>query len=176
MSGALGQGSAAATEAITGKQQSASDQDGGAARPDGKKWQTRKFALDGEFVRFLLVGGFSALVNIVSRFLLSRAMPFEIAVPVAYVIGMATAFALMRRFVFGASGRKAHDEFVRFAIVNLVAVVQVWIVSVGLVRFVFPMFSFAWHPEDIAHIVGVSVPVASSYFGHRHFSFARRDS
>jgi putative flippase GtrA len=128
----------------------------------------------GEFGRFLVTGGVAAGVNVGARWLLSHAMVYEIAVVVAYLVGMATAYALTRLFVFERSGRAMVDEAVRFALVNAVALVQVWVVSVGLARLAFPAVGFAWHAEDIAHLIGVAIPAVTSYFGHRHFSFAKR--
>ena len=52
----------------------------------------------------------------------------------AYLVGMTIAYLLNRLFVFERSGRAVADEYVRFGIVNLVALAQVWIVSVGLAR------------------------------------------
>lgn len=126
------------------------------------------------FVLFLAAGGVAALVNVLSRVALSLAMSYEAAVAVAYLCGMTVAFVLNRAFVFAPSGRAAHQEYVRFAIVNLAAIVQVWIVSVGLARVVLPAIGFAWHAETVAHVVGVAVPTVTSYLGHKHFSFAAR--
>lgn len=129
-----------------------------------------------EFLRFVLVGGFSAAVNFGSRIALSQMTSFEVAVLLAYLIGMTTAYFLSRRFVFAASGRKAHDEFIRFGIVNLFAAAQVWVISVGLALYLFPAVGFTWFPEEVAHAIGVAAPVLTSYFGHRHFSFAQNAS
>lgn len=130
-------------------------------------------ARGGEFARFLVTGGIAAGVNVVSRYLLSMTMVYELAVVVAYLFGMTTAYILARIAVFERSGRTRRDEFVRFALVNVVAVVQVWVISVGLARLVFPWMGFTWHAEDIAHVIGVVFPVFTSYLGHRHFSFAK---
>ena len=128
----------------------------------------------GEFGRFLLTGGLAAGVNVVARWGLSHALAYEAAVVLAYLVGMATAYLLSRAFVFARSGRTVTDEAVRFALVNVVALVQVWIVSVGLARLVFPAVGFDWHAEDFAHLIGVAIPAVTSYFGHRHFSFSSR--
>ena len=130
--------------------------------------ERRRFAL------FLLAGGIAAVVNILSRVALNWAMPYEIAIVVAYLCGMTTAYLLNRYFVFASSGRGAASEYLRFALVNLAAVAQVWIVSVGLARLVLPAIGFSWHAETVAHIIGVAVPVFTSYFGHKHFSFAAK--
>ena len=129
---------------------------------------TRRFAL------FLLAGGIAAAVNILSRIALNWAMPYEAAIVVAYLAGMTAAYLLNRFFVFESSGRGAASEYLRFALVNLAAVAQVWIVSVGLARFVFPAIGFSWQPETVAHVIGVAVPVFTSYLGHKHFSFAAK--
>ena len=130
---------------------------------------TRRFAL------FVVAGGIAALVNIASRIALNLVMPYEVAIVVAYVCGMTTAYALNKLFVFERSGRAVTDEYVRFTLVNLVAVAQVWLVSVGLARLLFPAVGFTWHAETVAHVVGVIVPVFTSYLGHKHFSFAARE-
>lgn len=124
-----------------------------------------------EFVRFALAGGVAAAVNILSRWLLSPFVRFEIAVIIAYVIGMITAFILTRHFVFERSDRNVRNEAMRFALVNLVALVQVWIVSVGLAEWVFPWLGLVWQKDLIAHTVGVISPIATSYFGHKKFTF-----
>lgn len=128
----------------------------------------------GEFGRFLVTGGVAAGVNVASRWLFDFVMPFEAAVVVAYLAGMVTAYTLSKLFVFSRSGRSVSDEFLRFAIVNVVALAQVWVVSVGLARYGFPAIGFTWHADDVAHVIGVIVPAVTSYLGHRHFSFAAR--
>jgi putative flippase GtrA len=123
-------------------------------------------------VLFVLVGGIAAGVNIVSRIVFSLAVPYEVAIVLAYGCGMTTAYVLNRMLVFMPSGRRVSHEYLRFALVNLVAAAQVWIVSVALARFAFPWVGFAWHAETVAHVIGIVVPAFTSYFGHKHFSFA----
>lgn len=127
----------------------------------------------GEFGRFLVTGGIAAAVNLLARWLLNFAMSYELAVALAYLFGMTTAYLLARMFVFEASGRSTRSEFLRFAIVNVFALAQVWLVSVGLARLAFPAIDFTWHAENIAHVVGVGIPAVTSYFGHRYFSFSK---
>ena len=126
------------------------------------------------FVLFVLAGGTAALVNILSRIAFNWIMPYEVAIIVAYLCGMTTAYLLNRYFVFAASGRGVASEYTRFALVNLAAVAQVWIVSVGLARLAFPAIGFTWHAETVAHVIGVAIPVFTSYLGHKHFSFAAK--
>ncbi len=119
------------------------------------------------------MGGIAAAVNIGSRLLFNRVMPYEAAVVVAYVCGMTVAFLLNRAFVFqGASKGRASRQTWRFALVNLAALAQVWVVGVGLARIVFLKIGFVWHAELVAHSIAVASPVVTSYFAHKYFSFA----
>jgi putative flippase GtrA len=128
-----------------------------------------------QFSTFLLVGGIAALANWGSRIGLSVAgLQLTVAIIVAYTIGMATAYVLSKLFVFEKSGRKVHDEAFRFVVVNIVAVVQVWLVTVGLQRWGLPAIDWTWHPEEVAHAIGVASPIITSYFGHQYFTFNKK--
>lgn len=132
--------------------------------------QFRTFEAD-RFLRFVLTGGFAAVVNVASRWLFSFVMLYELAVCFAYLVGMLTAFALSRSFVFKRSSAPALQQLGRFTLVNAAAFCQVWLISVSLARFFFPFMGLTWHAETIAHIIGVSSPVITSYFAHRRYSF-----
>ena len=124
-----------------------------------------------QFFVFLLVGGFAALVNFMSRILYNTQLNYEWAVFFAYLTGMLTAYVLSRYMVFGPSLRSKRSELFRFTIVNIIALVQVWGISVGLARYIFPWLEFSYHPYEVAHLIGLSIPVFSSYLGHKYFSF-----
>ena len=124
------------------------------------------------FAGFVLTGGIAAAVNIGARWLLSLTMVYELAVTLAYLVGMTTAFILSRQFVFDASGRRWHRDYLRFAAVNAGSFLVVLAVSVGLARALFPAIGFTWHAEDLAHVIGVVSPVVLSYYAHKHYSFA----
>lgn len=124
------------------------------------------------FVLFLLLSGFAALVNVTSRILFNVFMPYEFAILLAYLTGMATAFTLNRQFVFETSHRSASAQFSRFALVNVVAVAQVWIVSIFLARYALPSIGIIQKDAEIVgHIVGVASPIMTSYYLHKSFSF-----
>lgn len=127
-----------------------------------------------EFVTFVAVGALAAAVNWLSNILLLFVMPLDFSILVAYLIGMTTAYTLNRSFVFKLSGRRVHDEYMRFAIVNIIAVAQVWLVTMGLARLLLPAVGWTLYPAELAHAVGVASPIITSYFGHRYFTFARK--
>ena len=127
-----------------------------------------------QFARFLLTGGVAAIVNLGSRYLFNRAVSFEVAVFLAYLTGMTTAYVLARLLVFDASGRSIASELGRFAVVNLFALGFVWFISIGFARVVFPALAFTWYADDIAHLIGVLAPALTSFLGHRFYTFARR--
>lgn len=123
------------------------------------------------FVLFVIVGGAAAALNVGSRSVIERYTSFEIAVVLAFPIATIFAYLANRTFVFGSSGAPWHLEYGRFLLVNLAALIQVWLVSVGLVKIIFPSIQFYWHPETIGHGIGVLSPVVTSYYAHKHFSF-----
>lgn len=125
------------------------------------------------FARFLAMGGIAASANIGARWLLSFTLAYEAAVALSYLVGMTVAFMLMRLLVFAPSDRSASVQFSRFAMVNAISFIQVWLVSIGLVRIAFPVAGFAWHDETVGHVIGVLSPIVTSYLLHQHFTFAR---
>ncbi len=127
--------------------------------------------LSAEFARFLLTGGIAALVNFGSRLGLEYWMPFSAAVLLAYVIGMATAFLLAKIFVFKQSTHELPKSALYFVGVNLVAILQTWAVSMGLAFYLLPWLGVSLYRLEIAHAVGLAVPVFSSYIGHKYLSF-----
>jgi putative flippase GtrA len=124
-----------------------------------------------QFVRFLLAGGVAAAANYGSRFLFSRWVGYEQAIVLAYLVGMFAAFLLMRGHVFEAKGKVLAPQVVKFVGVNFLAVLQTLIISVVLARWVLPAWGVIDHAEALAHLVGVLIPVVTSYFGHKLFTF-----
>jgi putative flippase GtrA len=123
------------------------------------------------FIKFVAVGGFAALVNLGSRIVINEYTNYRWAVALAYLCGMITAFTLSKLLVFEKSGRSTQHEFLWFTLVNVFAAAQVWLISVGLAEYYFPWVGFKWKPELVAHFIGVSIPVFTSYLGHKHLSF-----
>ena len=139
------------------------DQNTGTARPGG--------LLTPQFIRFLLAGGIAAAANFGSRFVFSQWLPYSVAIVLAYLVGMSVAFVLMRRHVFTGSRGALGAQIAKFVGVNLLAVLQTLLISLALVRWVLPALGVVTYNEAIAHLIGVVVPVFTSYFGHRLLTF-----
>lgn len=127
--------------------------------------------LSRQFILFLVTGGTAALVNFGSRMVYNQWMSFSNAIVLAYLTGMVTAFVLAKWLVFKRSEQSVGRSAFLFTAVNVVAVLQTWLISMGLAMYALPAMGVQlWVPE-IAHAVGVVVPVFTSYLGHKHFSF-----
>lgn len=123
------------------------------------------------FARFITTSGTSAAINMATRWLLSLLLAYETAVALAYVVGVVTAFLLARLFVFERVAGDTHAQFARFALINVIGFTQVWLISVGLVRWVFPAVGLVWSAETLAHLIGLGSLAATSYSLHKRFSF-----
>ena len=124
-----------------------------------------------QFVIFLVTGGLAAAVNFSSRILYNQWVDFSVAVVLAYLTGMVTAFVLARYFVFTESSQSMQRSALWFVVVNMVAVIQTWVISMLLAYYVLPRMGLTKFIPEIAHAVGVVVPVFTSYLGHKRFSF-----
>jgi putative flippase GtrA len=124
-----------------------------------------------QFLAFLITGGLAASVNFFSRMLYSLRLDYPVAIVLAYLTGMVTAFVLARLFVFKESQQPLHHSAMFFVLVNLVAVAQTWVISMLLAYHVLPAMGIRRFVPEIAHAVGVIVPVFTSYLGHKRWSF-----
>jgi putative flippase GtrA len=126
-----------------------------------------------QFPRFLAAGGLAALANFGSRFLFSQFVSFELAVVLAFCVGLATGFLLNKCYVFVGSINALHVEFGYYLLVNLLALVQTWLISVYGALWLSPQFGVAV-AQAVAHAAGILFPVFTSYVGHRYFTFRER--
>jgi putative flippase GtrA len=127
-----------------------------------------------QFIKFVLTGGFAALVNFVSRILLDIFLSFSLSVVLAYFVGMCTAFILNKLFVFEQADNRTGWQALMFVAVNLLAVLQTYVISVGLAEWLFPYLEFTWHSHEVAHFIGISVPTVTSYIGHKYLTFRQK--
>lgn len=123
-----------------------------------------------QFVAFLLTGGTAAAINFISRIVYNQWLGFSSAVILAYLTGMVTAYVLARTFVFTGRHPLSRSIFY-FTLINLVAIVQTWLVSLLMLNHVLPAFSVVRFAPELAHAVGIVVPVFTSFLGHKYLSF-----
>ena len=124
-----------------------------------------------QFLAFLITGGLAAAVNFGARILYNQWVEFSAAVILAYLTGMITAFLLARSFVFTEGSQSVQRRATFFVLVNGVAVLQTWAISMLLAYYVLPWAGITRFVPEIAHAVGVAVPVFTSYLGHKRWSF-----
>ena len=124
-----------------------------------------------QFLAFLLTGGTAALVNFVTRIIYNMWVGFSTAVVLAYLTGMVTAYVLARIFVFKVSTQTLQRSILLFALVNLLAIVQTWAVSLLMAYSVLPALGVPLFRLEIAHAIGIVIPVFTSFLGHKYWSF-----
>jgi len=124
-----------------------------------------------QFFLFILCGGTAAAVNFLSRIVFNNWFSFSLSVIFAYLLGMITAFTLAKIFVFQNSSQGTAQSLFFFVIVNLFSILQTWTISIIMVTYLLPWLHIKQFAHEIAHGVGVLVPVFTSFLGHRKWSF-----
>ncbi len=123
-----------------------------------------------QFSRFLVAGGIAAGTNFGSRFIFSTFLPYSFSIVFAYLVGMVVAFLLMRGHVFDARNGSVLPQIVKFITINALAVLQTLVISLLLASWMSQLVSVD-QSEALAHLIGVLVPVVTSYFGHKYLTF-----
>ncbi len=124
-----------------------------------------------QFIKFVLAGGTAAVANFGSRFVFNIWTSYEVAIILAYLVGMTVAFLLMRGQVFSAEKQPLAPQVLKFFGINLLAVLQTFFISILFLRNILPYLNIVDHAAAVAHLIGVLVPVVTSYFGHKHLTF-----
>lgn len=125
-----------------------------------------------QFLRFFFSALAAAAVNFIARLSLDSYLGYNKAIVVAYLIGTVFAFFLYQHEVFGKGARPLWQEIGLFVFVTLAAVAQTLIVSVLLADHLFLVIGWNWHNKEVAHIIGMGVPMFSSYLGHKYLTFS----
>lgn len=124
-----------------------------------------------QFLAFLLTGGLAAIANFSSRIFYSNYWDFSTAIILAYLTGMICAFILAKFFVFTKGQQALHKSILFFTLVNLVGILQTWVASMSLDLFILPTLGIKNYKQDIAHVIGIGIPVFTSFLGHKFYSF-----
>ena len=129
------------------------------------------------FIFFLFCGGIAAVVEVAGRWLINFCLSYSLAIVMARLAGMLVAFLLFKFLVFKTAGSgRAQRETGWFILVNLLAILQVWLISVGLADYVLPWLGMDYRAKDIAHVIGVSTTAFSSFLGHKFFTFKKKET
>ena len=129
-----------------------------------------------QFVGFLLVGVVSTGCNLASRYVFEWVSNYEIALIGANTVGVLSAFFLNRWWVFKTARQPVLAALARFTLVNLAGIAVSWVAAVLMYRQLFPALGMQWHPDLVAHALGIAVPVLPNYLAHRHWTFADQSS
>jgi putative flippase GtrA len=128
--------------------------------------------LSRQFLRFFFSALAAAAVNFAARLLLDPYVGYSYAIVIAYIIGTVFAFFMYQHKVFGQGIRPLWQEIALFVFVTLAAIAQTLIVSVVLADHLFLAIDWSWYPKEVAHIVGMGVPMFSSFLGHKYLTFS----
>jgi putative flippase GtrA len=121
--------------------------------------------------KFLCAGALAAAANIASRLLFSIWLPYGWAVTCAFFVGLATGFLVMRHAVFEAGTKPVMGQAFRYSLVNALALLQTLLISLFLAKWGLPAIGIVSEAETVAHVIGVAVPIFTSYVGHRLVTF-----
>jgi putative flippase GtrA len=120
-------------------------------------------------VRFLIAGGFNTVWGYGSfallYYLLSPCLHYFAILTIANVINVTVSFTTYKFLVFCTRGNYLR-EYLRFYAVNAIPIILGYVL--------FPLLTQALHVNPyLAQAFILVVTVITSYFGHKHISFAR---
>lgn len=127
-----------------------------------------------QFLRFFFSALVAAAVNFFVRLLLDPFVGYYYAIVIAYIVGTVFAFYMYQHKVFGQGIRPLWQEIWLFVFVTLAAIAQTLIVSVVLADHIFPAILWVWYPKEVAHVIGMGVPMFSSFLGHKYLTFSQK--
>jgi putative flippase GtrA len=119
----------------------------------------------------VIIGGIAALTNLVARYFINFYFSYVISIVLAYVAGIVTAFCLNKFLNFRSFAKKSILQLEYFTFFNLLGMIQTIVVSLLFAYVVFPSIGLISHRYEIAHFIGLAVPVFTSFLGHKYFSF-----
>ena len=127
-----------------------------------------------QFLKFFCSALVAAAVNFGARFLMDPWIGYDKSIVLAYLCGTVVAFFLYEHEVFGQGAKPLWQEIALFAFVTFAAIAQTLIVSILLYEHFFPWIGYAWYGKEVAHIMGMGVPMFSSFLGHKYLTFSRQ--
>lgn len=123
------------------------------------------------FLRFLIVGGSAAVLNIILRIVIDIYFSYAFSIINAYIIAMIYAFTLNKKYVFQSESQTIGYEFIKFTLVNILSIIMILLMSLFLANIFFPFIGLKWYPNDLAHIISVFSTAITSYILHKLYTF-----
>jgi len=123
-----------------------------------------------QFMKFVIVGTVAAALHWLARFYLDTFMSFNMAVVLAYGVGMLVAFLLNAILVFPDSVRPMVKQCRDFTFINLAFFPVVWFLSL-LFHKIFLGLGFTDLSDDIAHALAIPVPMLATFLFYKFFAF-----
>lgn len=129
-----------------------------------------------QFLKFILFGGLSSVINILSRLIISNntTIEYNVSITIAYTLGMIFNFVLNRIFTFSNFNRRIDQQARSFIFVALGGLVLVNLSSF-LFRIIgqnlFSSIIDLTKIETCSHILSIGIVAIYSFFGHKYISF-----
>jgi putative flippase GtrA len=124
-----------------------------------------------QFIKFLISGTISTLINLFVRFCLSFFISYPAAIIISYLIGMMTSYIIFKMWVFQSQRHNLLQQLGYYLVINLLGLAQTIFVSLWLFHYIFTGINGIILRETLSHIIGLSVPIVSSYIGHKYLTF-----
>lgn len=120
-------------------------------------------------ILFLIFGGFAALANFFSRIFFSLFLQLPHAIFLSFIVGLTCGYFLFNNYVFKSRKVKSIRSLFIFLFVNILALLQIYLLTIGLSKFFYRTFSYEY--ISLAHGISILTSVFISYFCHKNFTF-----
>ena len=120
-------------------------------------------------ILFLICGGFAALANFFSRIFFSLFLQLPLAILFSFLVGLTCGYFLFNNYVFKSKKVKNMRSPFIFLFVNIIALLQIYLLTIGLSKFFYETFSSEY--VALAHGISIITSVFMSYFCHKNFTF-----
>lgn len=125
-----------------------------------------------QFSKFAVAGGIAAAANFLSRFVFNQYLSYVPSITLAFFVGLATGFLLMRNYVFTGSKHGTAKQVYLYVAVNLAGLVLTILVSVSVSKLAHMVVANTGVDEAIGHLIGVGSPILLSFYAHKKLTFA----
>lgn len=129
--------------------------------------------ISNQFIRFIFAGGAAAIINFASRIIYNQWVNYSLSIILSYITGMITAYLLMSSFVFLKGNRSRRFSVFSFILINILAVLQTWAITMLFLHYLFPSMGINYHIHEISHAIGIMAPLIVSFFGHKYITFGK---